>query len=183
VSPSTTSSPSKLSATYIQAVANSFLTDGKAAKADKKNDKMKENDKKKKTDTIIRFDISPMLNDPRNPFKVFIRTGSNSEGFEKISLDYLPKAGLWDCSPCKREKISLDNSVAVGSFDNGYVDIASAFLRGIFNNQMTFKLNSSQMLPAAELVILWVEGNTDDVADLSTASLMELVSEDDDVFP
>ncbi len=184
VPPSTTSSSSKLSATYIQAVANSFLTDGKAAKADKKKDKKKEKDKKEKTETIIRFDISPMLNDPRNPFKVFIRTGSNSEGFEKISLDYLPKAGLWDCSPCKREKISLDNSVAVGSFDNdGFVDIASAFLRGIFNNQMTFKLNSSKMVPAAELVILWVEGNVDNVADLSTASLMELVSEDDDVFP
>jgi len=192
--PSTTSPPSKLSATYIQAIANSFLVEGKAGKDDNKNAKAdkedadennnKDKDKGQDDVTIVRFDILPMLNDPRGtPFKVFMRPGSTNEGFEEISLDYLPKAGLWDCSPCERANISSDNSVAVGTFDkNGFVDVIPAFSKGIFDNQMTFRLNSSEMLPAPELVLLWVEGSIDDFAGLSTASLMEMVSEDEDLF-
>jgi len=46
---------------------------------------------------------------------------------------------------------------------------------------MTFKL-SSEMFPAPEMVVLWVEGKVDEFSDLSVASLMEKVSEDEDLF-
>ena len=196
-SSSTTSPPSKLTATYIQAVANSLLSLSLAsstkAKADKEDDKEdnKEDNKGKddvasgvNVETVVRFDISSMLNDPRgDPFKVLMRQSSNNERLGKISLDYLPKAGLWDCSPCEQAQVPSENSVAVGTFDDsGYLDISLAFSsRGIFNNQMTFKL-SSEMFPAPEMVVLWVEGKVDEFSDLSVASLMEKVSEDEDLF-
>jgi len=165
------------------------LASSTKAKADKEDDK---EDNKGKDDvasgvnveTVVRFDISSMLNDPRgDPFKVFMRQSSNNERLGNISLDYLPKAGLWDCSPCEQAQVPSENSVAVGSFeDSGYVDISLSFSRGIFNNQMTFKLYSDEMFPAPEMVVLWVEGSADVFSDLSVASLMEKVSEDEDLF-
>lgn len=177
---STISSPSTLTVTYVQAIANSLLsltlTDDKGN--EKGNEKGKNDDTNSvNVETVVRFDISPMTNDPRGlPFKVLMRL--KNKGFGKVSSDYLPKAGLWDCSPCERAQISSTNSVGVGTFDDsGYLDTALAFSRGIFNNQMTFKLSSGKMPPAPELVLIWVEGDVNDFAGLTAASLMEKVSE------
>ncbi len=182
-----TPSTSTLSATYIQAIANSLLsvTLTNQRKQDKEDDKGndKGNDKEDKgkndetnnvvnVEQVVRFDITPMLNDPRGqPFKVLMRLKNKGNG--NVSSDYLPKAGMWNCSPCEQEQISLENSVVVGTFDDGFLDMALAFSRGIFDNQMTFKLKSKEMLATPELVLLWVDGDVDDFAGMTAASLME----------
>jgi hypothetical protein len=211
----TSSPPSKLSATYLQAVANSLMKSpstnvkkvdkeddkgnddkeddtGKVDKEDDKGKGDKEDDKGKDVVSVamdvvsvVRFDVSPMLNDPRGqPFKVLMRLQSsisNTAGLGKISVEYLPKAGLWNCSPCQEEQVPSINSIAVGSTsdDTGrsaYLDMSLAFSRGIFDQQMTFKLYSSGFISAPELIILWVEGNIDDFSGMSLTSLLEKVS-------
>jgi hypothetical protein len=123
-----------------------------------------------------------MLTDPRgHPFKVVMRLGSSSSknvSSGKISVEYLPKAGLWDCSPCEQAQVPSINSISVGNtFENigesAYMDMVLAFSRGIFDRQMTFKMSSNGLLPAPELVILWVEGNSNDFSDLSMTSLLK----------
>lgn len=224
--------PSKLSAIYLQAVANAlmippFTNRRELQKEDNKEKDKNDNKGKDKEDDVVpvaepvvapivanvepvvvpivvnavpgvvdvvsfaRFDISPMLNDPRGqPFKVLMHLKGNEEGGPgNISVDFLPRADLWDCSPCKQAQVDPTNSIEVGTFDDTYLDMSLAFSRGIYLNQMTFKIYSNVQLFSSdgsivtstalldpELVLVWVEGNVDDFGDLT--SLVEKISEE-----
>ena len=119
---------------------------------------------------FVRYDISSMLNDPRgHPSKVLMHLLSGSEKggmlVDEVLVDYLPNAGLWDCAPCEQAQIPSNNSIKVGNFESFggpdyYLDMYPAFSRGIFNNQMTFKLYSSgtslEPFLTPELWVFWL---------------------------
>ena len=135
-----------------------------------------------KNDRVARFDVTRMVNDGRGrPFKVLMRIQSSK--YDGLSLNYLPKAGLWDCSPCDESEIQSTNFISVGTFevsgDSVFLDIAFAFQRGIFDSQMTFQFHShkdSKKLTNPEMVVMWVEGDAENYSSMTVAQLIEQVS-------
>ena len=160
-----------------------------------------------------------MMTNSLELYKVVMRFQSNvDKKGEMITVEYLPKASNWNCNKCDETEVPSTNSITVGTFvlTEGklvhYMDLSSAFTKGIFGGQMTFKLSHSKRRRVKEdekkedegkdkndngiveekakdtsfldptLVIVFVDGNPDEFADLSLASLVDLMEWKEKVY-